>query len=191
MATDRVRAFRALQYHDPREVLVKLRAIELTLAGRTDVPDAVKHLRTQDLKPLRELREACLFCYGWSQIDGRDLHVAHAESQDYDAVASWFSDEQLLFAPLQIKEVVPQHLNAHTSVPAIIDKLTKYTSSQDLTVVIHLNRRTSFSLAELVVPPLKIAALWVFGALDAQQTRWMIWGNLLEAPQWREFRYPE
>lgn len=155
MATDRARSFRALKYYDPREVLVKLRETELGLAGRTDVPDAVKHLRTQELKPLRELREACLFCYGWSQIDGQSLRVAQVEAQDYDAVASWYSDEQLHFASLQIKEVVPEHLNRNISVQTIVDKLTQYPDSQDVTVVIHLNRSTPFSPADLIVPPLK------------------------------------
>lgn len=191
MTADRARAFSALKYYDPRHVLVELRKTELAIAPRTDLPDAVKHLRTQELKPLRELREACLFCYGWSQIDGQSFRVAHAEGQDYDAVASWQSDEHLHFAPLQIKEVVPQKLNPHSSVQAIVNKLTKYTNSEDLTVVIHLNRSVSFTPADLVLPPLKIAALWVFGALNAEQTRWVIWGNFLETLHAGEFSYPE
>ena len=132
-----------------------------------------------------------MFCYGWSQIDGQSFDVAHVEGQDYDAVASWQSDQHLHFAPLQIKEVVPQHLNRHTSVQAIVNKLTKYTDSEDLTVVIHLNRSTPFSPAKLVMPRLKIAALWVFGALDSAQTRWAIWGNFLETVRWGEFYYPQ
>jgi hypothetical protein len=188
---DRARAFSGLKYCNPRQVLVELRKVELAIADRTDVPDAVKHLRTQELKPLRELREVCLFCHGWSQIDGQSFDVAHVEGQDYDAVASWQSDDQLHFAPIQIKEVVPEHLNRKTSVQDIVNKLTKYTDSEDLTVVVHLNRSTPFAPAELVVPPLKIAALWVFGALNAEQTRWMIWGNFLETPRWGEFSYPE
>jgi hypothetical protein len=180
-----------LKYYDPRHVLVQLRKTELAIARRTDLPDAVKHLRTQELKDLRELREACLFCYGWSQIDGQSVDVAHAEAQDYDAVASWQSDDHLHFAPIQIKEVVPQHLNRKTSVQAIVNKLSRYVDSEDLTVVIHLNRSTPFSPADLVLPPLKIAALWVFGALNAEQNRWAIWGNFLETPRWGEFSYPQ
>lgn len=188
---DRARAFSGLKYYEPRHVLVQLRNTELAIARRTDLPDAVKHLRTQELKHLRELREACLFCYGWSQIDGQSFDVAHAEAQDYDTVASWRSDDHLHFAPIQIKEVVPANLNRHTSVQAIVNKLSRYVDSADLTVVIHLNRSTPFSPATLVVPPLKIAALWVFGALNAEQTRWAIWGNFLETLRWGEFAYPE
>jgi site-specific recombinase XerD len=191
MTRDRARAFSRLKYYNPRQVLVELRKTELAIARRTDVPDAVKHLRTQELKPLRELREACLFCYGWSQIDGQSFDVAQGEKDDYDAVASWQSDNQLNFAPIQIKEVVPAHLNQKTSVQDIVNKLTKYTDSEDLTVVIHLNRGTPFSPVDLVMPPLKIAALWVFGALNNEQTRWVIWGNFLETPRWGEFSYPE
>jgi hypothetical protein len=191
MTSDRTRAFSRLKYYNPRQVLVELRKTELAIANRTDVPDAVRHLRTRELKALRELREVCLFCYGWSQIDGQSFSVAPAEGQDYDAVASWQSDDQLHFAPIQIKEVVPEHLNRKTSVQDIVNKLTKYTDSDDLTVVVRLNRSTPFSPADLVVPPLKIAALWVFGALNAEQTRWMIWGNFLEIPRAGEFAYQE
>jgi len=191
MTHDRARAFRRLMYYDPRHVLVELRKQELAIANRKDLPDEVKHLRTQELKPLRELREASLFCYGWGQIDGQEIHVAHAESQDFDAIATWRSDDCEHFAPIQIKEVVPENLNRDTSLQAVVDKLSKYSDSEDLTAVIHLNRTTKFAPAELVVPRLKIAALWVFGALDADQSKWAVWGNFLETPRFGEFAYPK
>lgn len=54
----------------------------------------------------------------------------------------------------------------------------------DLVVVIHLNRNVPFSPAALVISSgLEIAALWVFGALNAQQTRRAIWRNFLEKPR--------
>jgi len=42
-----------------------------------------------------------------------------------------------------------------------VNALWKYVDSEDLTVAIYLNRRAHFDPAKLVVPPLKIAALWV------------------------------
>jgi len=189
MGRDRARAFLGLTYHNPRHVLVELRKIERLLAG-SNLPPAVRRLRTNEQKAIRELREACLFCYGWSQIDGQQLHVAHADAHDYDAVATWVVNDTPHFAPIQIKEVVPHDLNPTASLQKVVDGLQKYVDSADLTVVIHLNQVTPFSPLELVIPPLKIAALWVFAAINADASKWMIWGNLLEGLRWGEFDYP-
>ena len=89
MANDRTRVFAKLKYRDPRAVLVDLRRLEATVAA-SDASFAVKNLRTRELRPLRELREACLFCYGMTECTGGPKFlVAHAEEQDYDAVATW------------------------------------------------------------------------------------------------------
>lgn len=188
---DRIRTFSKLTYYDPRHVLVELRCQSREIAHRTDVCDAVKQMRTPDLRWLRELRDACVFGYGWSQVDRRPLRVARAEAQDYDAVVRWEDGDDISFAPLQIKEVVPAPLNRKASLQAIVDSLTKYTDSADLTVAIRLNRDTPFNPDELAIPTLKIGGLWVFGALDREQTRWAIWGNFLHSWQYREFSYPQ
>jgi hypothetical protein len=168
MARDRVRGFQHLTYHDPRHVLVELRKIEKSLA-RSDLPPAVRQLRTNELKQLRELRQACLFCYGWSQINKQEIHVAHAEANDHDAVAMWEADNTQNFTPIQIKEVVPRHLNPAASVQEVVNGLQKYVDSAELTVVIHLNKTSPFSPTDLVIPPLKIAALWMFFTVNAGQ----------------------
>lgn len=77
MATnDRTRAFAQLKYRDPRVVLVDMRRAEATVAA-SDAPFAVKNLRTRELRPLRELREACTFCYGMTECTGQKFFVAH------------------------------------------------------------------------------------------------------------------
>src|SRR5216684_548496 len=76
--SDRTRPFAKLQYRDPRAVLVDLRQAEVTVAS-SDAPFAVKNLRTRDLRPLRELREACTFCHGMAECTGQKFFVAHAE----------------------------------------------------------------------------------------------------------------
>lgn len=189
MNRDRARAFRELKYYDPRQVLVELRRQERLIA-ESDAPASVKQLRTNELKPIRELRELCLFCYGWSQIDGQNFNVGHAEAQDFDGVAMWVVGNNQHFAPIQIKEVVPRELNPTASIQAVVNGLTKYVDSEDLTVVVHLNQVTKFSPLELRVPPLKIAALWVFAAINVHQTKWVIWGNFLEKLRWGEFAHP-
>lgn len=190
MIRDRARAFTHLKYAEPRSVLVELRRLERSLPA--EVAPEVRHLRTNKLKPLRELREAALFCYGWEQIDGQALGVAHIEAQDYDAVATWPSDAERYFAPIQIKEVVPEGLNPNITVQDVINDLQKYVNSDDLTVVIHLNRDLrGFAPLELMIPPLKIAALWILAARTPDQSQWMLWGNFMETIRWGEFSYPE
>lgn len=65
-----------------------------------------------------------------------------------------------------------------------------YYDATDLTAVVHVNRSTRVSLEDLVVPRLNIAALWLLGALNAEQTRWMLCGNLLHAPPVCRIRPP-
>lgn len=190
VSNDRTRAFRDLSYLDPGPVLIELRRIERSIPRQPDLSKAVRNLRTNQLKSFRELREACLFCYGWNQIDGQHIFVAHHEARDHDAVAMWVVDNTQHFAPIQIKEVVPHELNSAASLQEVVDGLQKYPDSADLTVAIHLNQATPFSPMELAIPPLKIAALWVFGAISPDQSKWMLWGNFLEKVRWGEFLYP-
>jgi hypothetical protein len=158
----------------------------------SDASFAIKNLRTRELRPLRELREACIFCYGMTECTaGPKFLVAHAEEQDYDAVATWNVDDCQNFAPIQIKEIVPHKVNLVASVQEVVAGLQKYVNSEDLTVAIHLNRTVrGFNPAEIVVPPLKVAALWIFGAIAADQSRWAIWGNFLDVREACEFTYP-
>src|SRR5687768_10028634 len=108
-----------LDYRDPAPYLVKLRELEPHVAT-SDLPDRVKQLRTNELKPWRELREAALFCYGMGKRIGQPVYLAKGESQDYDFVASWVVADEQHFAPVQLKEVVPVKLNAQASLQAVV-----------------------------------------------------------------------
>lgn len=171
MTQERARAFRQLEYRDPRSFLVRLRQFEPEVMA-SKLPMKVKNLRINPLKWTRELREGALFCYGISQRIGQTVFLSPSEAQDHDFVASWVVGDTQHLAPVQLKEVVPHDLNTSASVQSIVDALTKYTDSADLTVVIHLNQRVHFDPSTLVIPPLKIAALWVFGAISADQMHW-------------------
>jgi len=136
------------------------------------------------------MRAAALFCYGMAQRIGQTVYLASSEAQDYDFVASWAVDDTQHLAPVQLKEVVPQDLNPLASVQATVNALSKYVDSEDLTVVIHLNQHGRFDPAALVVPSLRIAALWIFGAISEDQAQWGLWGNFLETPEGTRFEYP-
>jgi len=189
MTQVRARTFQHLEYRDPRPFLVRLRELEPQVAV-SNLPKKVKNLRTNSLKKWRVRREGALFCYGMSQRIGQTVFFSPSEAQDHDFVASWVVNDTQHLAPVQLKEAVPYDVNSSASVQKIVDALTKYTDSLDLTVAIHLNQGIHFDPSTLVIPPLKIAALWVFGAISADQTQWGLWGNFLESPLGTRFEYP-
>lgn len=182
MNRDRTRALQQLEFRDPRPFLVRLRELERQVAESRLSPTA-KTLRTHALKSWKELREGALFCYGMGQRIGQKVYMARSEAQDYDFVASWVVEGVRRLSPVQLKEVVPPALNSAASVQDRFNALSKYVDSEDLTVAIYLNRPVHFDPSRSVVPPLKIAALWVFGAISPDKTKWGLWGNFLEEPQ--------
>ena len=169
--------------------LMELRRLEPKVAA-SNLPQRVKELRTNPLKEWREAREAALFCYGMGQRIGQTVFLARGESQDYDFVASWVVDDTQHFAPVQLKEVVPTSVNPTASVEGTVNSLAKYVDSEDLTVAIHLNQHGHFDPKTVVIPPLHIAALWIFSAIAEDQSEWGLWGDFLEHPEGTRFAYP-
>lgn len=177
-----------LAYRDPVVALRELREIELQLIG-ADIAPEVRHLRTNDLKSVREYRQAALFCHGMASRIGQPVRFAPVEASDYDFIATWTSDENQHFAPVQLKELVPESLNPASTIQALVDKLAKY-SSESLTVAVFLNRHVRFSPRELQIPPLRIAALWFLFAASPDQSEWRLVGNFMEEPDATIFSYP-
>jgi len=186
----RARGLQTLKFQDPRRLLLEYRRLGMVVAA-SDLPDNVKNLRTNELKPWRELRAACLFCYGMGLRLGQTVSVALSEAEDYDFVASRVEDDNQHLAPVQLKEVVPHKLSESASIQSVIDSLARYVDSADLTVAILLNQPgRRFSPSELVIPKLNLAALWILASLSPDQTRWGLWGNFLEQPTGISFAYP-
>jgi hypothetical protein len=184
-----LRTLSKLEYCDPRPFLVRLRRFELEMSA-SDTPDRIRHLRTNHLKPERELREAAIFCYLAGQRIGSTVGLAPGENQDYDFVAAWSVQGQARFAPVQLKELPPESTAPMASLNDIISGLVQYSSSPELVVAIHVNRITSFNPAALVIPSLQIAELWAFGATTPDQNSWVLWGDLLHAPTASYHSYP-
>ena len=168
-AADRatLNALGRLKYHDPVAVLRNFRHVETRLPNNT--PDPIKHLRTNGLKRWREYREAALFCYGISRRLNRPIYFNLDESADHDFVAMWEDTGVRRFAPVQLKELVPEQLNKTAAIGGLLQNLVKY-SSDKLTVAIHLNRRGAFEPSALLIPPLHVAALWFFWGASQDQS---------------------
>lgn len=177
-----------LLYRDPVVALRELRALEIAIAD-SDISPEVRHLRTNELKKVREYRQAAIFCHGMSSRIGQSVRFAPVEAADYDFIATWQSDTNLHFAPVQLKELVPESLNPKSSIQQLVDGLSKY-SSDSLTVAVFLNRNGRFSPGELQLPSLSIAALWFFFAVKPDQSEWRLVGNFMEEPEATLFGYP-
>jgi hypothetical protein len=185
-----LRTARNLQYRDPHSFLVNLRKLEVELA-LSNTPSRISSLRTNGLKKAREQREAALFCKGMSERIGKTVYFASSEDQDFDFIAFWVIEGQQHYAPVQLKEVVPTTLNSNATLEFVIDGLEKYSDSSNLTVAIHLNQAARFNPDALRLRQLKVASVWVFFTVTANQSLWELWGNFTEDdPSCIQFSYP-
>ena len=113
---------------------------------------------------------------------GKPVWVLDHRAVDYDVIALYENNNGGNdFAPIQLKEVPPQRLNPKASLQSEIDKLATKYSGDDLTVAIRANQQTEVSLDEIIIPPsLRIAGLWIYGAVSPDGSRWFLAGNLLK-----------
>jgi hypothetical protein len=130
MSHSRLREFQRGEFCEPAHFLAGLRAVEPEISASLLSPH-VKHLRTNGLKEWREARGAALFCHGMAQRIGQPIFMSRSEQQDYDFVACWTVDGTQHFAPVQLKEVVPESLNPNTNIEQVVQSLTKYVDSED------------------------------------------------------------
>lgn len=191
MRTQFPREWAALKYRSARDYLANIAPVRAVLAV-SDTDERIASLRTNKLKPVRELRQICLFAHGiGSCVLSTEVYIALVEDQDFDCVAQYVVDGTSYYTPIQIKEFVPARLNPSGSLQAEINKLRKYTDSSDLVVAFHLNRQFQLDLRELQIPKLQIAELWLFGAVTSDASELMLFGDMLKDPGSYTFHYPE
>jgi hypothetical protein len=189
----KLRRWSRLTFYSPAESLPELRKLELKIA-KMDLPDKVKALRTNELRRHRELRQASLFCYGIGKAKlGTEVFVAPIEEEDYDCIAMWSLGGRKRYCPVQLKELVPDRINPKATLVDEIAKLSKYTNSRDLVVVMYLNRRLRpVDLSAVDIPPLDLGGLYLFGSVSPDRSKWVILGDLLKPSAQRfDFEYPQ
>lgn len=184
----RIRNWSKGKFHDPERVLRELRAIEKGLDP--DLSPKARALRTKKLRKFGEFRQAALFCYGMGQLTGAKIFFSPQEDEAHDYVTLQEQDGTQKFAPLQLKEIVPEHLNPNASLKRVLEDLRKYSSAKDTVVAIYINRRGQSSLRDIEVPPLKVGALWLFWSASPDASKWKLLGDLLIRPECHEFDYP-
>lgn len=186
--------WKQLSYQDPEKVLRNYR--ELQRSGVLEgLPNNVKRLRTRELRPALEMRQAALFCYGMGQREGKKVLFSMVEERDHDFVAFYQDGDTQRYAPVQLKELVPPETNPGGAVPSLQDemnKLNKYADAADLVIAMHISRNIVLDPAEFARPKGKLGALWLFGATDLTQRTWMLMGNLMQDnPGVFHFIHPE
>lgn len=185
-----IREWEKQKYYDPKNVLEQFRGLERDPVLR-ELPERMRSLRTNKLKFHRQGREAALFCYGLGQaVLKTTVYFSNYEKVDYDFITCWEDRDELVFTPVQLKEVTPDKINLSSTLQTEINKLAKYSRSNDLVVTIYLNKRCRTDFSEIMIPNLNIAELWIFGAINQDQSKWFIYGDMLRRPQFFEFEYP-
>lgn len=174
----RLREWSRLRFRDPEELIRRFNWLEKNVADYA-IPDRAKALRTNELKSIRETRQAALFALGLRKWSGNpSVEIAASEASDYDAVFRRRDDDLTSYTPVQLKEVVPERWNRKASIDSILKKLVQLQSSGDLIVGIHHTRATNDGRLEVSVPSgLNLAGLFVFGSVSSDRSEWMIAGD--------------
>lgn len=180
-----------MQWVEPRKVLVNLRQVELRLPS--DMDQRTRTLRTRDLRKWHEARHAVLFAFGVAEkVIKTPIWVSKSQERDFDFVMKWRVNDGDCFSFGQLKELPPDDVNGDVTLEDIFDKLEKYSGSDDLCVVIALNRRTRIQFQPWSRPSRpRIRQLWYMGCESPDQARWFVYGSVLSSnPRKYEFSYP-
>jgi len=185
------REFRQLTWHNPRQVLINYRFVESQLPANMD--DRVRRLRTNELKKLREGRDAAIFAFGLGEVVLKsDVLIAKSEKSDYDFVVCWSREEGEYFYPVQLKELPPDDLNPQVSLEDLYMKASKYNGPTTISMAIKVNRSMALNYrpwGEKNKP--NINELWLFGCSSQDQSEWFIYGDVLKRdPRFLNFKYP-
>ena len=186
----RTRAWANMKFYDPAIILREFRKVEQQIVG-AQMDKKVRTLRTPPLKKHKEGREAAILCHGIGAcVLGTTVFFSPTEALDYDFVARWQTEKVDHYAPVQLKEWVPDHLNPSIKLNSLISGLQMYKDSRDLIVGIYSSRTGTFRLSDIVCPALNLAELWIFGSIAPDKSKWFLYGDVLGDKQYHEFLYP-
>jgi len=188
------RKWRSLDWRDPRTDLVNLgrRAAEFERRGISVTHD---DLRQRELKPHLERKQAALFAYFVSHaILKLPMAYAMIEDEDYDCVLWWKEGGKKVgkshYGRVQLKEIVPPHINPNATIESELAKLGKYPTSNQTLVAVHVNQEGPLVWSAIARPATSVAEIWLYAALAPDQSRWFLYGDLLDRPQGFEVPWP-
>lgn len=136
-------------------------------------------LRSRRVRQIAEDRRCALFLFGAGQALRRRVLFAPFESRDYDYVGAYEWNGTICRFPIQLKQLVPNRLNAFTDLQREVAKLKKYGTSPDLIVAMHINRQMHLQPQYLDLSGVKVKELWLFGQFGSRKQTWLLFGNLM------------
>jgi hypothetical protein len=180
-----------LSFRDAKTDLVNLGKLQARLARGHGISPEVANLRSRELRQYLQWRQAASFCYLVQAVTEKpSLGYTVVEDEDYDALARWVEDDTKHYAPIQLKEVVPESLNPMSTLASELAKLAKYPVSNETVVAVHVNRAGRLEFSSLKPPKVTVREIWLFGALSADQQSWFLFGDLMSEPRFYEAAYP-
>jgi hypothetical protein len=182
--------WRSLNWRDPRTDLVELGKLHGRLVKEGHQPE-VDHLRNHELQQYLEQRQAALFAHFVSEaILKAPIAYAMKETEDYDCVLWWKIEKHSFYTPVQLKEIVPHHLNPKTSINSELFKLSKYATASKTIAAFHVNQSGHLDFSSIDVPKTGLSEVWLYGSLSADQAKWFLYGNILDSPKGYEVAWP-
>lgn len=195
MDTITVRQASKLKYVGPRKALLAS-TIHYVMSQHPALPKRVQNWRTSKLQSELHMRQAALFCFGRKCAEVADnWAVAAWPEQDSSidfVLRQTKPDREPRFEFVQLKEFVPDDVNPHQTLQALLDELPqKYPSTGGLTVAIHLHRNTTTNINELKKPCLPGGSLWFFGFGGKPPHNAFVFGDWLSQALVINFTYPQ
>jgi hypothetical protein len=182
--------WRSLNWRDPRTDLVELGKIQGRFVKKGHQPE-VDNLRNHELRQYLEQRQAALFAHFVSEaILKAPIAYAMNETEDYDCVLWWKIEKHSFYTPVQLKEIVPPHLNSKTSINSELSKLSKYATASETIAAFHVNQSGHLDFSGIDVPKTGFSEVWLYGSLSADQAKWFLYGNILDNPKGYEVAWP-
>jgi len=112
-----------MRFYDPARILREFGKVEQQIAG-AQMNDRVRTLRTPFLKRHKEGREAAILCHGiGTYVLGTPVFFSPTEASDYDFVARWLTEKIDHYAPVQLKEWVPDRINPSIGLNSLLSSL--------------------------------------------------------------------
>lgn len=185
-----IRKWKTLRYRDARADLVNLGRLQgvMDKAGNSPI---LADLRNHELGKYIEARQAALFTFFVGQmVVMAPTEYAMCEDQDYDCIVRWKEQRRNCYVAVQLKEIVPKHLNPKAEINAELAKLAKYVASESTIVAVHLNQTGPLDFSNLKMPETSCSEIWIYGALSSDQSRWFLYGNLIKEPSFHEITFP-
>lgn len=174
----------SLHFHDAADSLLMHQARRMPLSAY-DAPakriDSRGHARERE----RFDFQATFFCYACMIAEGGTAWAYALWKEQQSDIDCIFRRKQLdgkwAYEPVQLKEALPADTNSASMEAFFSDLSAKNYTNPNLQIGIYMNRATSLQPDRLVVPPINVSSLWMYGEGGKFANGGFLCGNLLNA----------